>query len=48
GDKLGVIDVPEGWTANICFGGKSMDTLFITASKSVYTLKMTVKGAGSQ
>ncbi len=48
GKKLGVIAVNEPWTANICFGGKDNDTLFITASKCVYTIKTTVKGAGSQ
>jgi len=48
GTKIGQIEVPGGWTANICFGGSGMDTLFITASKSVFTLKMNVKGAGSQ
>ena len=31
-------------TANVCFGGKERDVLFITASKSVYTLKMLVHG----
>lgn len=44
GEKLGVIPIPEGWTANVCFGGKDMKTLFVTASKSVYTVKMRVKG----
>jgi len=39
------INVPEEWTANITFCGKERNTLFITASKSVYTLKMKVKGA---
>ncbi len=39
------IDVPEEWTANITFGGIHHDKLFITASKSVYTLQMKVKGA---
>jgi gluconolactonase len=49
GKKLGQIDVPaESWTANVCFGGKDRDLLFITASKSAYALKMAVKGAGSQ
>lgn len=48
GKKLGVIEVPEGWTANVCFGGKDRDVLFITASKAVYTIRMSVKGAGSQ
>lgn len=47
-DKTGAqiehIDVNEPWTANITFGGKDRKTLFITASKSVYTLKMKVKG----
>ncbi len=38
------IDVPEKWTANITFGGKEKNMLFITASKSVYILKMKVKG----
>lgn len=38
------IDVPGGWTANVCFGGKKRNVLFITASKAVYTLKMKVKG----
>ncbi|PWK79266.1 gluconolactonase [Mucilaginibacter oryzae] len=44
GEKIGHIDIDEPWTANICFGGKDMDTLFITASKAVYTFKMNVKG----
>ena len=48
GTKVGQIDIAEGWTANICFGGKDRDTLFITASKSLYSLKTTVKAAGSQ
>jgi gluconolactonase len=38
------IEVPEPWTANVTFGGKEKDLLFITASKSVYLLKMKVKG----
>ncbi|MFN0069738.1 MAG: SMP-30/gluconolactonase/LRE family protein [Limisphaerales bacterium] len=45
GKKVEQIDVPEGWTANVTFGGKERDLLFITASKSVYGLKMRVKGA---
>lgn len=44
GMKLGNIPVPSGWTANVCFGGKDRSTLFITASESVYTLQMQVKG----
>lgn len=39
------IPVPEEWTGNVSFGGKGNHNLFITASKSVYILKMKVKGA---
>jgi gluconolactonase len=45
GKQIEQIPVPEGWTANVTFGGKDRDLLFITASKSVYGLKMRVKGA---
>ncbi|MFD0764790.1 SMP-30/gluconolactonase/LRE family protein [Mucilaginibacter lutimaris] len=44
GTKVAHIDVPEPWSANICFGGKDKRTLFITASKAVYVMKMNVKG----
>ena len=44
GKKIEHIEVPEKWTANICFSGKNKDVLFITASKSVYTIQTTVKG----
>ena len=44
GRKIAHFPVPEDWTANVCFGGKDRDILFITASKSVYTLKMLVHG----
>ena len=44
GGKIAHIDVPEPWTANVCFGGKKFKTLFVTAGKSVYTLKMNVSG----
>jgi gluconolactonase len=39
------IPVPEEWTGNVTFGGEENNMLFITASKSVYILKMKVKGA---
>lgn len=42
GKQIHHISVPEKWTANVTFGGKNFSTLFITASKSVYTLKMNV------
>ena len=48
GKQIEHIDVDEPWTANVCFGGKDHDTLFITASKGFYLLRMRVKGAGSQ
>jgi len=44
GKKIKQIDVPSKWTANVCFGGKNRDILFITASESVYILPMQVKG----
>lgn len=39
---------PDGKTGNVCFGGKDGKTLFITATTSVYGLKMKVKGVSSQ
>lgn len=45
GKQIEHIDVPESWTANVTFGGKARDLLFITASKGVYGLKMKVKSA---
>jgi len=48
GKKMEQIDVPEEWTANVCFGGKDRQLLFITASKSIYGLRMRVKGVDSQ
>jgi gluconolactonase len=48
GKKIEQIDVPEPWTANVCFGGKDRKTLFVTASKGLYALRMAVKGVGSQ
>jgi gluconolactonase len=46
GNKIEHIQIRERWTANVCFGGKDRKTLFITASKSLYGLRMAVKGAG--
>jgi gluconolactonase len=47
GNKIGNIEVPESWTANVCFGGPDMKSLFITASKGLYRIKMKIKGASS-
>src|SRR5690606_23622401 len=30
GKQIAHIEVPEPWTANVCFGGKDLKTLFIT------------------
>ena len=48
GKQIENIKIAEPWTGNVCFGRKDMHTLFITASKGVYAMKMRVKGAGSQ
>ncbi len=45
GKKLGNIAVPENWSANVCFGGKDRKTLFITASKGLYSISTKHKGA---
>ena len=39
GEKIGQIEVPEKWTANVCFGGKDMKTLYITASRGLYRVR---------
>jgi len=45
GKLIDHIDVPEQWSANVCFGGPDRKTLFITASTSLYSIRMNVKGA---
>jgi gluconolactonase len=45
GKQIDHIAVPEPWTANVCFGGKDRKTLFITASKSLYSIRLTTRGA---
>jgi len=47
GKRIEHIDVEEPWTANIRFGGADRRTLFITASKGFYAIRMRVRGAGS-
>jgi L-ascorbate metabolism protein UlaG (beta-lactamase superfamily) len=44
GEKIETIEVPER-PANVAFGGKDGQTLFITARTSLYSVKMRVKGA---
>lgn len=48
GRQIEQIAVPEPWTANVCFGGPDRHTLFITASKGLYSIKLRVSGQGSQ
>lgn len=48
GKRIEQIEVAEPWTANVCFGGEDRHTLFITASKGLYALRMKVKGVDSQ
>ena len=45
GKQIEHIDVPEPWTANVSFGGKDHKTLFITASESLYSIRLRVAGA---
>lgn len=47
GKKVTQIGVAEN-TTNVCFGGKDMKTLFITAGTSLYAIPMRVKGAARQ
>jgi gluconolactonase len=44
GIRIAHVNIDEPWTANLCFGGKNKDDLFITASKAIYILHMKVKG----
>lgn len=44
GEQIEYIPVEANWTSNVCFGGKDMKTLFITASQYLYSLRMNVKG----
>ena len=44
GKQIEVIAVPESWTANVCIGGKDRKTLYITASDSLYSIRL--KNAG--
>ena len=48
GKQIEQIDVPGGWTANVCFGGKDRNMLFITTSKAVWGIQMKTKGVHSK
>jgi gluconolactonase len=47
GRRIDQIDVPEPWTANVTFGGRDRRTLFITASKGLYAIRLRVAGANA-
>jgi gluconolactonase len=44
GAQIAHIDVPGGWTANVCFGGADRQWLFITATKALYRIRMETRG----
>lgn len=44
GKQLLHIPIDQKWTANVTFGGKNQQTLFITAMNSLYSLEMNVHG----
>ena len=45
GKAIGVIRLPEV-CANVCFGGSKRNRLFMTASQSLYSVYVGVRGAG--
>lgn len=44
GAKIGVIEVPESWSANLCIGGSDKNLLFITAKTAIYAIALKVEG----
>lgn len=44
GQRIRHIPIDAGWTANVCFGGKDLQTLFITAQQNLFALRMRVHG----
>lgn len=47
GQRREQIPVPERWTANVSFGGADHQTLFITASEGLYSIRLRFKGANA-
>ena len=45
GHQIEHIDIPEPWVGNVSFGGKDHKTLFITASRSLYSIALRMPGA---
>ena len=46
GKKIGHIAINESWTANLCFGGKDKNVLFITASTAILYGEDECEGGG--
>ncbi len=44
GDLLGRIPIPEDLTTNLAFGGPDKKTLYVTAGKTLFTLRTSVSG----
>lgn len=47
GKQVDHVDVDEKWCGNVSFGGPDHQTLFITASESLYSIRLRVKGANA-
>lgn len=45
GKQIDHIDVPEKWSGNLCFSGPDRRTLFISASQSLYSIRLRFPGA---
>jgi gluconolactonase len=48
GELIETIKVPKGWSANVCLGGADRKTLFITASDSVFSVRVRNSGIGAK
>ncbi len=48
GKQIDRIPVDEPWTGNLCFGGKDRQTLFIAASKGLYSIRLRTHGVGGK
>ncbi len=43
GASIETIKVPQGWTANVTFGGVNRDRLFVTATSGLYSIRTRVR-----
>ena len=45
GRVIGIISKPQNaWLANVCFGGKELDTLYVACGDKVFKRKTKAKG----